>query len=344
MDSNSRNEDQKESWYGRVAAKVPLPDHGDDDRGVLFVGQRSAAECLQFIQDCKITHILTIAAGVDVTVPKVALRPAAKHLVVKCRDEPMANILEVLPQCLNFVHEGLQSQSSLDSSAKGGRGSVLVHCVAGISRSVTVCTAYIMMMHHSRRQNVKASDVIISIGSVRQYANPNIGFRRQLDILERHLTKDNAEFDKGGGSVRGEEEAGDQCMERFSAIIKSAQKEHTKVHSNFVEDTICQRATVNELYAKVDVQENKLASMKPRITASQMDAGDDDDNTTSNADDDDENGGGERGNIQHALLLLQAELDSCLPMEGEGLVDPPARMIRKAAVVKINRLLKTLSA
>lgn len=363
MNSNSpvgRNEVGGEPWYSIMAANVSLPlecnDGGDNENGILFVGSLSAAECPQFVKDCAITHILTVAAGLDVNIPKVSSSssssdsggdnknkhviqgPVAEHLVVACHDHPMANILEVLPQCLEFIDAALRS-----SNAKTGRGRVLVHCASGVSRSVTVCAAYIMMVAYSLEQKVGALDAIASIASTRRYANPNLGFRRQLAVLEQHITKASFDMDKSGKQDQAVE--GSCSLQSFLAIINSAKNEYTKLQSNVVEDTIQQRTAVNELHAKVDVLEERLATMISKTAANKMNVSND---ISRNSNEKDVNEskelGAEHEEIEKALLLVQEELDVCLPMESEGLVDPAARMIRRAAISKIGRLLDTLSA
>lgn len=291
-----------DSWYTTMAAKVPIPnthDEDDDDTiaaeddAMIFVGSLSAAESLEFIKLYKITHILTVAANLPVNIPINTENDngnikKVRHLVAECHDHPMENILDVLPKCLAFIQNGLQSGNS------GSRGRVLVHCASGVSRSVAVCAAYLMVQY-----NLKASDAIASIASVRKYANPNMGFKRQLAVLERC-----------GGD------------------IEAAQDAFRKVQSNVVEDTIRQREIVNELHAKADVLEERLATMTSSHNKGNAQAA--------------YVGGVEMKSINTSLVLLETELDSCLSTDNDALVDPPARMVRKSAVAKVQRLLLSL--
>jgi dual specificity phosphatase 12 len=59
---------------------------------------------------------------------------------------------------------------------------VLVHCAAGMSRSVTLVAAYLMI-----ERNLTASDALTLIMRRREIANPNPGFRRQLNLLQRMI-------------------------------------------------------------------------------------------------------------------------------------------------------------
>ncbi|EDV18649.1 uncharacterized protein TRIADDRAFT_9723, partial [Trichoplax adhaerens] len=71
-------------------------------------------------------------------------------------------------ECIEFIHE-----------CRIHNGSVLVHCVCGVSRSVTVVAAYLMAISNmSWRQSLNA------VKASRTQANPNSGFRRQLMKFE----------------------------------------------------------------------------------------------------------------------------------------------------------------
>lgn len=295
---NDTASDKQKPWYASMASSIPFPNDNDDDsgnsdvNGSLYVGGLAAAQNAEFIQKCKITHVLTVARALPVTIPVNANE--VKHLIVECRDHPMENILRVLPKCLEYINNAFDDT---DTNAR-----VLVHCASGVSRSVTVCAAFLMTRFH-----MKSTDAIASIASVRRFANPNLGFKRQLAILDKCICNANSDSQK-------------------EHVIEEAQKEFSKVTSNdIVENTIRQRNVVNDLYAKVDVLEERLA-----MTASRK--GEEKDEKK------------EKDGIRTSLLLLMTELDSCLPTESEGLVDPPARMVRKVAVAKIDRLLQSLES
>jgi protein-tyrosine phosphatase len=261
--------------------------------GNLFVGSLSAAESSQFLSQHNITHILTVAKDLTVNIPDApdgnGEQTDVHHLVVECHDHPMANILEVLDECLNFVRQGLHNQS----------GNVLVHCASGVSRSVTVCAAYLMKYYQWNWL-----EALQYIANERRYANPNLGFRRQLQILQ----------DSGGD-------------------LDTALGAYSKLAVNVVFDTIRQRGLVNELHAKVDAMEDVIAKLKSKKCVGPYLR------TIGNEDDTEED---EMANMRTSLSLLLSELDSCLPKDSEGLADPPAIMIRKSALAKVLRLLDSI--
>lgn len=63
---------------------------------------------------------------------------------------------------------------------------VLVHCLAGVSRSVTVTLAYIM---HAK--SLSLNDAFILVRSFKQDVSPNFHFMQQLHSFELQLLKSN---------------------------------------------------------------------------------------------------------------------------------------------------------
>ncbi|XP_072569012.1 dual specificity protein phosphatase 22-B isoform X2 [Paramormyrops kingsleyae] len=59
------------------------------------------------------------------------------------------------------------------------REGCLVHCLAGVSRSVTLVVAYIMTV-----TDLGWQEALAAVRAVRSSANPNLGFQRQLADFE----------------------------------------------------------------------------------------------------------------------------------------------------------------
>lgn len=66
--------------------------------------------------------------------------------------------------------------------ARQSKGSVLVHCVCGVSRSTTLCCAY-LMKHHS----MTVEQALVQLRTRRHIIQPNNGFLRQLVLYDRKL-------------------------------------------------------------------------------------------------------------------------------------------------------------
>ena len=98
------------------------------------------------------------------------IRPnGLKTLVIHALDSRRFDIGYWFTRCHEFIDE-------CDD------GAVLVHCVEGISRSVTICCAYIM----ATRQ-LTAADALKFVKEKRFCAKPNKGFIRQLIAFEDKL-------------------------------------------------------------------------------------------------------------------------------------------------------------
>jgi dual specificity phosphatase 12 len=158
---------------GKVETRLP-PVIAEWDAGAIspqvFVGSLYAARNVTALKQNGITHVLTVAGRLTLYWPHDTASPLPTRLMIDIVDHPGANILDVLKQCLEF----------LDTAIVGG-GKVLVHCASGVSRSVTVCCAFLMSRHAMTFQ-----DALAQVRLERPQGNPNYGFGHQLQLLEKH--------------------------------------------------------------------------------------------------------------------------------------------------------------
>lgn len=96
-------------------------------------------------------------------------------------DDENADLLTYLDSCVDKIHKVQQS---------GGR--TLVHCLGGVSRSVSVCAGYLI-----KYCSMSLKDSIRRIRAVRPQANPNPGFWHQLSEYERFFVHYNEEHGTG---------------------------------------------------------------------------------------------------------------------------------------------------
>lgn len=85
-------------------------------------------------------------------------------------DTPDQNLSQYFSVCNDFIH-----------AARLREGNVLIHCLAGMSRSVTVAVAYIMTA-----TNLNWKDALKVVRAGRAVANPNVGFQTQLQEFEMY--------------------------------------------------------------------------------------------------------------------------------------------------------------
>ena len=86
-------------------------------------------------------------------------------------DSESTNLGRYFPIVFNFMEAIIQSGSA-----------VIVNCYAGISRSTTLVTSYIM-----RKKRLSATMAMNIVKSKRPCFNPNNGFRKQLQHYEKVL-------------------------------------------------------------------------------------------------------------------------------------------------------------
>lgn len=94
-----------------------------------------------------------------------------EYLKVAVDDSPFANIAVYFDKIADKIHETRRS---------GGK--TLVHCLAGVSRSATLCLAYLM-----KYANMSLRDAYDYLKTRRPIIRPNNGFFRQLIEYERKL-------------------------------------------------------------------------------------------------------------------------------------------------------------
>lgn len=134
----------------------------------LYVGNYRDSKDHQQLEKHGITHIIAIHDS-----PR-RLIPDKHYLCIMASDTPDQNLSQYFPVCNDFIH-----------AARLREGNVLIHCLAGMSRSVTVAVAYIMSVTHlSWRESLKV------VRSGRSVANPNHGFQVQLQDFELYKLAD----------------------------------------------------------------------------------------------------------------------------------------------------------
>ncbi|EKM76134.1 hypothetical protein AGABI1DRAFT_87460 [Agaricus bisporus var. burnettii JB137-S8] len=132
----------------------------------LYISDLSFAENPVCLSQYKITHVLSTLPD-KVFVPPPSLLPAQPaRLQIRVEDFPFAELAAHLPTTTAWITDAL----TRDPQAR-----VLVHCIEGISRSVSVVAAFLMAQF-----NWSPSEAIQYIKSKRRIAEPNFGFIQQL--------------------------------------------------------------------------------------------------------------------------------------------------------------------
>ncbi|MED6253626.1 Dual specificity protein phosphatase 22-B [Ataeniobius toweri] len=128
----------------------------------LYLGNIKDAQDRELLAQHNITHILSIH---DTAAPVLE---DMTYLCISAADHSKQNLIQYFRESIMFIHE---------SRLKGD--GCLVHCVAGVSRSVTLVVAYIMTV--TGRGWVES---LAAVRAARPCAGPNLGFLRQLEEFE----------------------------------------------------------------------------------------------------------------------------------------------------------------
>jgi len=94
-----------------------------------------------------------------------------KHLKFDIEDSKKAQINKIFRECFDFIN------TAVDNNAN-----ILIHCVSGISRSVTIVIAYLM-----RKNNWSYKYAQGYVKNIRSCAKPNTGFAQQLIEFDKNI-------------------------------------------------------------------------------------------------------------------------------------------------------------
>lgn len=128
----------------------------------LYLGNIKDAQDNELLKAHNITHILSIHDNAAPVLEDIT------YLCISASDHSKQNLTQHFKDSIMFIHE----------SRMKGEG-CLVHCVAGVSRSVTLVVAYIMTV--TGRGWVES---LAAVRAARPCAGPNLGFLRQLEEFE----------------------------------------------------------------------------------------------------------------------------------------------------------------
>ena len=98
-----------------------------------------------------------------------------EYLKIHVVDDLSSDILQYLDDAMQFIDKGIEKDNKL-----------LVHCMAGRSRSVTVLIAYLMNKKH-----MSLDDAYDFVKARRDEASPNPNFMEQLETYQASLNEKN---------------------------------------------------------------------------------------------------------------------------------------------------------
>lgn len=128
----------------------------------LYVGSAMGESNKEMLDAYGITHILTVASQYPPTFPN-----GYHYKSISIDDLPEANIIQYFTECNDFISKAINEEG----------GKVLVHCMAGQSRSATIVAAYMM-----QRDQLTMAEALVAMKEKRMQIHPNVGFIKQLEL------------------------------------------------------------------------------------------------------------------------------------------------------------------
>ncbi|CAH2107580.1 unnamed protein product [Euphydryas editha] len=135
----------------------------------LYLGNSTNSEDCDALARHNIKYVLNVTPDLPNTFEAEGC--GINYLKIPIADHWSQNLAVHFPQAIRFIEEAMTA-----------RCGVLVHCVAGVSRSVTVTLAYLMQRHR-----LCLRDAFELVRSRKTDIAPNFHFMRQLHSFERDL-------------------------------------------------------------------------------------------------------------------------------------------------------------
>jgi hypothetical protein len=144
----------------------------------LYLSSMKAARSIDVIERLGITHIVN-ATNRSVGNSFQDSPYNVKYFNVDCDDSEIYSIAKYFEPVIGFINDA-KSDDSNQSSSKNGK--VLVHCMCGISRSVSLILAYLMYA-----QCIDLRTAYYFVKEKRDFISPNESFAEELLSFEKDL-------------------------------------------------------------------------------------------------------------------------------------------------------------
>ena len=140
----------------------------------IYLGDINSGKDINFLKEENISSVLSLTG--DIFTPKYPKSLKISQKIINIDDSPKENILKFFKECILYI----------ENSDK-----ILVHCMAGVSRSATIVIAYLMWKTHA-----SYLETLDFVKNRRNIINPNNGFLQQLYIFEKMLKDKEYNLDK----------------------------------------------------------------------------------------------------------------------------------------------------
>lgn len=132
----------------------------------LYLGDSVHSAQQDALRELGITCLLNVS-----TTCKNMFEQEFDYMNIPVNDNDSANLSSWFDKAIHFI-----------DNARDNDGKVLVHCQAGVSRSATVCIAYLMY-----KNNMTLEDAFDHVRARRGIISPNLNFMQQLKEFEKDI-------------------------------------------------------------------------------------------------------------------------------------------------------------
>jgi protein-tyrosine phosphatase len=146
----------------------------------LYIGNLASSTNLSALKDIGITHIVSVYNGGIEMFPKDFI-----YKIININDDPWVNIEDYFDESNDFINESLKNPNA----------KVMIHCQKGVSRSVTLLIAY-LLLQTNKINCINYDEIDDTIETMlkevkiqRPIADPNKGFKEELKKYIIRLNK-----------------------------------------------------------------------------------------------------------------------------------------------------------
>lgn len=138
----------------------------------LFLSDIECSQNLSTLTQNNIKHIINLSNA-----EKYQKFDTVKYFDINIDDDTNSNISIYFDKCIEIINNCVNNYEN-----------ILIHCVCGVSRSVTIVIAYLIS------NSLTLNEALIHVKKLRnnQYTQPNIGFFKQLLHFEKKYFKKNS--------------------------------------------------------------------------------------------------------------------------------------------------------
>lgn len=220
LSCESRVADKSKAMRDGIALIISLCATKSDSMYTVYHGESSGNFCcLEYDQS---DFLLELNKYTSSSLPSMA-----EKLLFLCKipadDVPTYNISQHFMECCYLIELCLCNRHGLDLQGKNNQENsrlpnVVVHCLAGVSRSASVVAAYLM-----KKFDLSAEEAVSFLKSVRQVVSPNVGFLQQLEdwkVCKYRLASDDWSAKQVGEELKACDNLLQECIDYITILLK----------------------------------------------------------------------------------------------------------------------------